>query len=355
MELRIYDDGLNLVGITENQNSIIWNRKYYEVGNFTIEAPIDANNINIFKIGNVVWFHGAKEAGVIESVLLTKTKDFDKIVIEGRFLESYMDRRIVWGTLTYSGSNVVDVMWDVLYTQTRGNREIPLLFRGDVPQTNGGIVTMQTSHKNVLTLEERLARSSALGYRFRPDFSEKKIYFDVYSGVDHSSSQQERSQVVFSEEFANLLEATYQESDQLLKTVARVGGEGEGSSRQFVVAGNDNLSGLARREMFVDADDISSEEMTPAEYTQALLRRGTDKMQENRYSSMFEAVANPYGNFTYKVDYDLGDIVTIKKKMWGVSDHKRLTEVTETYANGATMIVPVFGDPLPETIDWSDD
>ena len=48
MQLRIYDDELNFLGITENQTSVIWTRKYYESGTFSVVLPITDDNIRLY-------------------------------------------------------------------------------------------------------------------------------------------------------------------------------------------------------------------------------------------------------------------------------------------------------------------
>ena len=59
-------------------------------------------------------------------------------------------------------------------------------------------------------------------------------------------------------------------------------------------------------------------------------------------------------NFKYKTHYDLGDIVTVKKKKWGIVLNQRITELQEVYEYGGMYVVPTMGDALPEKIDWSD-
>ena len=56
----------------------------------------------------------------------------------------------------------------------------------------------------------------------------------------------------------------------------------------------------------------------------------------------------------YKTHYDLGDIVTVKKKKWGIVLNQRITELQEVYEYGGMYVVPTMGDALPEKIDWSD-
>ena len=47
-------------------------------------------------------------------------------------------------------------------------------------------------------------------------------------------------------------------------------------------------------------------------------------------------------------------MLTVNKKAWGIKMDKRITEVQEIYENGGLSVVPTFGDPLPDTVDLSD-
>ena len=104
----------------------------------------------------------------------------------------------------------------------------------------------------------------------------------------------------------------------------------------------------------MDARDISSDGLTADQYNSALIQRGNEKLAENGIVECLEATTLPNVNFTYKKDYDLGDIVTVNKKAWGIEMDKRITEIQEIYENGGFTIVPTFGDPQPETVDLSD-
>ena len=104
----------------------------------------------------------------------------------------------------------------------------------------------------------------------------------------------------------------------------------------------------------VDAKDVSSDGMTTAQYQAALVQRGIEKLAEYGITECLEATTLPFVNFAYKTDYDLGDIVTVEKQMWGIKMDKRITEIQEIYENGGFSIVPTFGDPLPETVDLTE-
>ena len=59
-------------------------------------------------------------------------------------------------------------------------------------------------------------------------------------------------------------------------------------------------------------------------------------------------------NFIYGKDYDLGDVVTVKKKKWNTTQNLRITELCEVYEYGGMYVVPTFGDALPTTIKWDE-
>lgn len=345
MEIKIYDQNLLRKGSIENHISLIWTRKYYEPGDFEIHAPLTTRNIQLLKEGYLVSKKDTVEAGVIEDVTVDDAYNSRKIIAKGRFLSSYFDRRLI-RTFTFSG-NAEEAMRK-LYL---GVVEIPLIELGELGHFDETI-TFQATMKNLLTIETKLAKATGLGFRLRPDFKQKKIIFEIYSGKDRSLSQLKNSRVVFSETYGNLNQTTYHVNTQLLKSKAIVGGEGEGEERIYVTVGESE--GLDLREVFVDAKDVRSEDFdTTEEYRAALEQRGYDALAENAITESFDGSVDLSGNFKYKEDYDLGDIVTIWKKQWDIRTDKRITEIQEIYENGGMTVVPTFGNALKETVDWS--
>lgn len=348
-EVRIYDAAMNFKGLIENQTSVLWNRKYFDTGSFELYCPITDNNRALLQMGRLVWIRGAAEAGVIESLTMEQSDVYNRITAKGRFLESYMSRRLIRPTYNIQNGRVETAMREILSNAVA----IPLVQLGpDMGFTE--TVSFQATYKNLLDYEKRLAKFSNIGFRFRPDFTDKTITFELYKGLDRTMQQSDRNRVVFSQSYGNINEAKYSVNDQLLKTVCYVGGQGEGSARTYVIAGDDTLTGLERREVYINASDIQDEDLTTAEYEAALLQRGNNELENDVLSDSFECETNADGNFVYKRHYDLGDIVTIRKENWNIEANLRLTEITEVYEYGAMKVQPTFGTPLPEAIDWSE-
>lgn len=345
MEIRVYNQEMDFQGVMENQTSLIWTRKYNEPGTVELYVPITRDNLKLTKKKNLIWMRGSEEAAVIEDRKLEESGEKKEITVKGRFLSSYMDRRLIKGTINYSGR--VELAMRQLLS---GVTPIPRVELGELRGFEE-MVSFQTTYKNLLEYEQKLAKSAGLGFRFHPDFDAKVICFEVYKGADRTIKQGVNNRVIFSESYNNLNNTIYRENDQLYKNVAYVGGEGEGSGRTIVQVGN--ASGLDLREVFVDARDITKDNLTTEQYRAALATRGEEYLAKNVISSSFECDTGADANFMYRVHYNLGDVVTVRKKSWGITEEKRITEVREVYEYGNRRIEPTFGDSLPETIDWS--
>lgn len=350
MELRFYTPEMDFIGVMENQSYVNWSRRYFVPGTVSIIAPITDDNVIMTAKGNLAWIRGAAEAAVIEDRTIEEGYRTNRITAQGRFLSSYMDRRLIRPRVNFSGR--VEVAMRQLLA---GAEPLPRVELGTLVGFTDTI-SFQASYKNLLTYEQKLAQTANFGFRFRPDFTEKKIAFEVFKGKDRTLSQTENSRVVFSEQYDNLDKVRMRETNQIKKTCVYIGGQiDESTGTRKVVSFGTELTGLERRELFVDARDMAPDDLTEAEYEEKLLQRGHEKQLEYAESMAFECETDPASNFVYKQDYDLGDLVSVRKRRWNITVDLRITGIDEVYEKGGTRIVPVFGNPLASAIDWSDD
>ena len=139
-----------------------------------------------------------------------------------------------------------------------------------------------------------------------------------------------------------------------MKTTALIGGEGEGKDRVLTEI-NNNVSGLDRLEIFVDARDLKKESndntLTEEEYLKILQQRGKEKLYQNLSINTFEGAINLLSNNSYKRDFELGDIVTILDRKWNITINTRITEIEEVYENGGKSINVIFGNKIPTILD----
>lgn len=173
--------------------------------------------------------------------------------------------------------------------------------------------------------------SSGLGYQVFLDDGE--FVFTVLDGGDKSD------QVIFGPELDNVQSLSWARQADDLLTVAYVGGQGEGDQREVIeVPQDDPDAGLNRRELFIDARDVESEP--------GLVGRGEDELADRRVTETITVEVLPGTQFNYRVDWDLGDFVTVRNPEWSLDRVARIVEVqSEIGDDGIIRRTPVVGKP----------
>ena len=328
----MYGNTRQLAGVVESFEYLRWVRRYSLCGSFELKAIATADNIALLMLGNLLWKSDDEEVGIIEHLEMSQA-DKETITVSGRFATSFLARRIIWGTETLSGDLSVCVAQLVnnhLISPTDSNRQITGIVY--TSPALGVTVKTQVSYKNLLDTVTGLCDASDRGIKTVFDPSSGTLTVTLYVGMI--------SQAVFSREYENLTTQIYTQSAMDYANTALIGGEGDGVSR--VLASISDMAGEARREVFVDAKDLRQEDFGTG-YPSVLMYRGQNKLSELSIARSFDAEVNPHGNMRYKVDFDLGQIVTVFSKKWGVTLLARITEIEESYdASGQTLNI-VFG------------
>lgn len=357
MEIYIFDRDLNFRGILESYFSLIWTRRYSKCGEFELHCGLTPTTLGLLKRGNVIWKNDGTEAGYIEYRNITLNAQKEEIlVVSGKFLAGYLDRRIVWGTERFYGKAEVAIRTLVnnhAINPENPDRIIPLLelgaLNGFTQNTN-----IQTSYSNLLETIEKIATASGLGFTCNANLENKAIALDVYEGVDRTAGQNINAPAIFSQEFENVLEQEYTDSLNNYRNVALVGGVGEGTERKLAVVGAG--AGLDRFEIFADRRDLSNEDengdpIPDVDYLPLLEQVGNEVLAENTEIQTFDSKINLNSNLIYKQDFDLGDIVTCTSKKWGVTIDTRITEIEEVYEEKGFDVYVTFGNIVPTLID----
>lgn len=357
MEIYVFDEHLNMQGIVGSYTSFIWRRRYSKHGDFELHCPLNFENLEILKKGNVIWKNDDEEAGYIQYRKLAMNDNGDELlVVTGKFLTGYLNRRIIWGTENLSMTSELamrELVNKNAVNPSNMDRKIALVALGEV-KGYAQTTNIQTSDVNLLDKVEEIANTNELGIRSILDLTSKKIIFDIYEGLDRTASNGVNPPAIFSREFENVLEQEYTDSSNNYRNVALVAGEGEGVDRKKVTIGEG--VGLDRYEVYVDARDIQSKKedetiIPEAQYLQLLRDRGNDKLSEYKDVKTFDSKINLNSNLTYKIDFDLGDKVTCVSKKWDVTIDTRITEIEEVYEETGKQVNVTFGDNLPTLTD----
>lgn len=352
MILTIIDKNFSYAGFIDIFESLRVIKKYNSTHEFELRIPFSIKALELFALNNMFFYeeNDLVNCFIVESRELNLNNTGESIILKGRDMLSFFDRRIIKGTVKKLNTEVVNVLvaiWNTL-APDRTFSKSNINFYWETQK-----IDYQNSWGNMLEEFEKICLNANLGLTAYFKRSTTECIFTTYKGLNRSINQSTNKPVIFSREFGNIQEQKYNEICKDYKNTAFIGGEGEGTSRKIVTISNGSY-GFARKEMFVDARDIQKTidnvTLTDTEYNNLLTRRGNEKLKEQQEIRCLEGKIINLNNYEYKVDWNLGDIVTIEDKIWGITMDTRITQVEETYSNGIIQVIPTFGDSKPTLI-----
>lgn len=335
MEIYVLNSEFKEIGIIDVYNSLIWTTRYYECGDFELYLPAKKETLALLTIGNYLAREDDESTMLIETLeIKTDVQKGNFIIATGRDLKSIFDRRVIHPQQTLSGT--VESAAYTLINRTCGSeayesRKFPNFSTAELKgftETIDGQVTGTELYAYMIEL------CQTYGYGWKITRVENALTCEIYAGQD-------RTEVHFSPEFDSLINSDYIVDSTKRKNIAFTAGEGEGTARIVTVSGA-NATGLERREMFIDARDISSNngEITTSEYVKLLQQRGKEKLAEAITTEDFTGSADT-AMYVYKKDYDIGDIVTVENE-YGITAASRIIEIIENWGVNGYTITPTF-------------
>jgi hypothetical protein len=354
MELLLLDSNLVRIGPLDTCDSIIWVDRYNTVGDFESFAPPDVTNLTILAQSYYAQYEKSEHVMIIEDINIhTDPVNGNSLRVKGRSLESILDRRIVWGTSVLSGNlqnAIQQLLLDHVIDPLDTTRIISRLEFS--PSTDPAITSLtidnQFTGDFILDVISDICVRYGIGFKITLT-SLGKFQFKLYAGADRSYAQITNPWITFSPGFDNLINADYHLTSQFLKTVALVAGEvGVGNARKSieVPAITGANSDLARREMFVDAQGITSStpdgDLTDYEYLLLLEEKGLEELAKNTVIQSFDGQADTEdGMYVYGQDFFMGDILQIAND-YGHEGQSRITEIIYSQDSNGTKIYPTF-------------
>lgn len=264
LKMEVYTPGLELIGLLEIQNSVIWETKAFGAGSFSVSSILTKETRPLLSAENIIWIAG-DDAGVIEYIN-QEAEESTSITVKGCNLAGLLARRILWGRYDLSGTPPQIMHYlvnECAVNPTRGDvqaRKIPGLVLLD-PPTGGASIRIQRTGGELLETLEELGETYgvAFGIRFNP--SVPQMEFWTRWGVNRSIRQNVNDPVFYSTELDDVLSSQYTYNSGDYRNVALIAGEGEGNDRVMVtVEGED--------ETYIP--DVPTPEPTPDKYTVTL-------------------------------------------------------------------------------------
>ncbi|AAB18719.1 minor tail protein [Lactococcus phage r1t] len=281
-----------------------------------------------------------------------------EVVISGKSLRAKSLKRIVY-RIYHQTKKPEQIIYDHLNNEvvnpSQASRKIQYLSITSPGTLSTSTVDYQNSYGVVCDEVDALCSTYDIGIReTATNLQNPHNKLEIVKGKDLSDV------VEFNVDFDNLLSESYESSNFDEATMAWVFGEGDGSARLNVKL-NDNLAGLEREEIYVDARDIQKQTqngsgkditLTDSQYKAALTSRGIEKLAEQEEVLTINGDIDLESDlFVYGKDYELGDRVRFTSKLFNLTKTSVLAGIDETWDNTGHHMSPLWDKESPTVFD----
>ena len=334
------------IKVIDNATSVIWVKRFNAVGNFELYIKASTELLELFT-GDIFITRDESNVGMyVEKVQLnTDSENGDYLVITGRSAECILSWRVVMRVVYSSESTTAEYIIrnsidKTLISDIIPNNNISWLTLGEDHEWQD-YITRQYTGKNVLDIVQDLCVTYNYGFEF--EWNGSGFTINLYKGTDRSYDQTENTYIVFSPEFENLGNTEYIQDTMNYANGAIIGGEGEGTERKFAVVLPQGITGFNRRMIYIDARQSSSDDLTESQYTDMLIAQGKEELEQRKITTSFNGEILNYNNYTYGVDYNLGDKVSIINE-YGIRGNATITEITEVEDDTGYRLIPTLSE-----------
>lgn len=363
MEVYVLDSLLRRSDIIDKFVSFIWAERYSTFGDFEFVVLSTVKTRSLLTVRRRLVINNSYYVMTIETVENTVDGDGRALLsIKGRSIEALLEDRVAKSSM---GNLTVDPKWVITGTPGYIARyvfqricvdgalsiydKIPFYTAGTIfPPDNiaesSEVITVELDPTTVYDALQTVCTPYDLGFRLVRNGDTSQLYFNVYSGSDRTASQSILPAVIFSPELDTLSNISEFTSVAEYKNVAYVFSP-VGMEIVYAPGVDPSATGFERRVLVVKADDVT----VTTGASLAMISKGREALANARAVSTLDGEINQSSPYTYMLDYNLGDLVEMRKAD-GVTNHMRVTEqIFVADSNGErsypTLVVDLFITP----------
>ena len=235
VDVYVLDEDFHKIDVIDDYTSLIWSKRYYEVGDFELYCNASEKNRELLQLGRYVMRADDDEIFRIETIEIESSiEEGDFITATGRDLRSILFQRVTLFDWTYGETSPMRLELIVRqvvnnnfihadgYTNVNGTsdadnltiynnpkRNIPHFKLGTDQGLPTVVASLEVEMQNIGKWIEDICDNYRWGWRVVYDgdniSDDYNLVFDVYKGEDKTAL------VIFSEDYENLLESKYKE------------------------------------------------------------------------------------------------------------------------------------------------
>ena len=337
------------IGVIDSYKSFNFTKSFQDCGKWTLKGNFTPEARNLLQVGNLIYIN-PRVSGIIETIDISTDEKGATYVASGKELKGILDYRIVWDTFAQQ-NGIYEMARDIVLNNNKGNRK---LFEVDTSKhIDSPSQSKQISYVSLLKAVSEIVKmgksnaGSLIGFDVVCE-SGKPFTFKLIEGADYTADSPHP--YILSRDFDNVSSLGYAESSKSKANIVKVGGEGEGSERKFATAGDESLSGLARREIFKDARNIQSrikdesgETVLPSHAYQTLLQDEANALLKTDNEISVDAESVVGSNDALNL---LGAKITLIDRAFGVRTDDYISEVNVIDESDGTLTTITVGKGL---------
>jgi len=372
MQLHVLDEYFRRKTLIDKFESMIWAERFTDIGDFELVIISNVKNRAQFIPGAKLGLDASQRVMLVETVENKQDEEGRQLLsIKGRSLELVLEERVA---TNFIGGREPDYTWDLPGTPGNIARDIfdyvirnhtlnaddaipymtagPSMFLADTIAEPTDSIIVNLKPTSVYKAIKDICTAYGLGFRIVVDPEGPYLYFDVYAGNDHRSSQNSLPSVVFSSALDNLTNVSELNSIATYKNTAYVFSI---NGAAIVVGGETGSSqtGFIRRVLYVNATDITEAAGTTLD--ELLEARGQEELAKAKKISAFDGVISQFSMYTYNDSYLVGDLVEMRTED-GIIKYVRVVEQIFVSDAEGDRSYPTLSDVLFITpgswLDW---
>jgi len=340
--------------IIDSFKSLIIDDNFQDFNKFELTLSYSKENAELFKPETILKLRDVYY--FVTDAQIDNVNDKELTVL-GKSLYAKAYDRIV-DSITTVNLKPEQFAWNLLNGYVAKNAPVAVRYNylnlGALTTWSTDNIQTQNSYGVVGEVISKLFEAYDFGMKEAGGFDDVTNTMTLYKGRDL------RKTIEISTDFENLINSGYEASFADYRNYAIVLGEGEGAERtrlNYTIDGS-VPTGIDRREIYVDARDLQkagsdgSASMTDAQYLLALKNRGQEKLKELDSVLTLKGELNVHSKlYQLGVDFGLGDTVTIRSALFGVSNSALITSIKYTYDTTGEYVEPTFGKQSPTIQD----
>lgn len=348
----------------------LWVERYLEPGEFTLVGLPTKYLRDALPIGTLISHTNTEEVMIVEDHQIEDDGSSAIFTITGRSLDSFLESRVATdnglgfngpgdngggpggsGKTLYDGTAwpyrfedvtppelVVALMIDQMDSvqAIRTSFKIPDISITHNITTHYNSEDQDVPRGDLYQQIKDILESIDAGIRVRrPNENHSKIKIQVHKGVNR------KDDVRFSHTRGEVEKAKYLWSSRNYRNAAFITTRYQGL---YLSLGNaSTFSGFDRRVMFIDASDINkADTLAKVSLIENILKnRARRELRKHKAKTVFEATVSPQNRYTFRKDYNVGDLVYVDGN-YDVSSVMRVTEYVESDEGGGTIGRPTL-------------